>query len=155
MPGYRFTIAVGAVESVGRTRHLIPRATVSAVVILAATFTVNAAAQQLPAPRIQKSSRAATPLGVSTANRADGFTFTDPAPPAVTSLTANVAFPVSWGTPITWTAAASGGSAPLQYQFWRLRQGVGWTLARDYSTNNTLTWFPGPFDAAPTASKSL
>jgi hypothetical protein len=48
MPGHRFTIAVGAVESVGRTRHLIPRATVSAVVILAATFTVFAATGGVP-----------------------------------------------------------------------------------------------------------
>jgi hypothetical protein len=92
MPGHRFTIAIGAV--------------------VAATFSVNAAAQ----------------------------------PPDISSLTANVAFPVSWGTQITWTATASGGTAPLQYQFWRLRQGVGWTLAQDYSTNNTLTWTPSVFD---------
>lgn len=75
MPGRGFTIAIGAV--------------------VAATFSVNAAAQ----------------------------------PPDISSLSASVAFPVSWGTQITWTATASGGTAPLQYQFWRLRQGVGWTLA--------------------------
>jgi subtilisin family serine protease len=62
---------------------------------------------------------------------------------AVTSLTSNVAFPVSFGTPITWTATATGGTAPLQYQFWRLRQGVGWTMAQDYSPSNTFTWTPG------------
>ncbi len=62
---------------------------------------------------------------------------------AVTSLTSNVAFPVSFGTPITWTATATGGTALLQYQFWRLRQGVGWTMVQDYSPNNTFTWTPG------------
>jgi hypothetical protein len=61
---------------------------------------------------------------------------------AVTSLTSNGAFPVSFGTPITWTATATGGSAPLQYQFWRLRQGVGWTMVQDYSPNNTFMWTP-------------
>jgi hypothetical protein len=71
------------------------------------------------------------------------FNVTDPAAVAVTSLNANVAFPTSWGTPITWTATASGGTAPLQYQFWRLRQGVGWTMVQDYSPNNTFTWTPG------------
>jgi hypothetical protein len=126
-------------------RYFSNHSTISTSSHLAA-FSVNAAAQQLPAPRIQKSSRAATELGISTANKADGFTLTGPAPPDITSFTANVAFPVSWGTPITWTAAASGGSAPLQYQFWRLRQGVGWTLAQDYSPSNILTWTPGPSD---------
>jgi subtilisin family serine protease len=62
---------------------------------------------------------------------------------AVTSLTSNVAFPVSFGTPITWTATATGGTALLQYQFWRLRQGVGWTMVQDYSPNNTFMWTPG------------
>ena len=115
MPGHRFTIAIAAAilsQRLGRTQYFIPRATVSALVILAATFSVNAAAQ----------------------------------PPDITSLTANVAFPVSGGTHITWTATASGGTAPLEYQFWRLRQGVGWTLAQDYSTNNILTWTPSVFD---------
>jgi hypothetical protein len=71
------------------------------------------------------------------------FSLTGAAPVAVTSLTANTAFPVSFGTPITWTATATGGTAPLQYQFWRLRQGVGWTMVQDYSPSNTFTWTPG------------
>jgi hypothetical protein len=71
------------------------------------------------------------------------FSVTGPAPVAVTSFTANMAFPVSFGTPITWTATATGGTAPLQYRFWRLRQGVGWTMVQDYSPNNTFTWAPG------------
>lgn len=87
----------------------------------------------------------------STANfedwRSSGFfTVTGPAPAAVTALNANVVFPASWGTPITWTAAASSGGPPLEYQFWRLRQGVGWTLVQDYSPNNTFSWTPGLFD---------
>jgi hypothetical protein len=74
------------------------------------------------------------------------FNVTGAAAVAVTSLNANVAFPTSWGTPITWTATAIGGTAPLQYQFWRLRQGVGWTMVQDYSPNNTFTWTPGISD---------
>ena len=48
-----------------------------------------------------------------------GIAITASAPATLTSLTANVSFPVAPGTPITWTAVASGGTAPLQYQFWR------------------------------------
>jgi hypothetical protein len=63
------------------------------------------------------------------------------APPTVT-LTANVALPASLGTPITWTATASGGAAPLQYQFMRYSDNVGWSVAQPYGSTNTYTWFP-------------
>jgi hypothetical protein len=59
-------------------------------------------------------------------------------------LAANVAFPASTGTPITWTALAVGGPAPLKYQFWRYSLSAGtWTMVQDYSTDNTYTWTPG------------
>lgn len=61
----------------------------------------------------------------------------------VTSLTANVSFPASAGVPITWTATASGGTAPLQYQFWIYSSSGGmWIVGQHYSTNNTFTWAP-------------
>src|SRR4029453_11072077 len=63
-------------------------------------------------------------------------------PVSVTSLTPNVALPATVGTPITWTATASGGTPPLQYQFWRFTDGVGWSVAQAYSSNNSYTWFP-------------
>ena len=63
-------------------------------------------------------------------------------PVSVTSLTPNVTSPVTVGTPITWTAIASGGTPPLQYQFLRFTDGVGWTMAQSYSSNNSYIWFP-------------
>ncbi len=76
----------------------------------------------------------------------EAFVIAGPAPVNVTALTANVSFPASWGTTITWTATATGGIQPLQYRFWRLKQGVGWTMVQDYGSSNTYTWIPGMFD---------
>lgn len=52
--------------------------------------------------------------------------------------------PLSAGTPMTWTATASGGTAPLLYQYW-LYDGNAytWTMVRDYSADPTWTWTPG------------
>ena len=66
-------------------------------------------------------------------------------PPRAT-ITANVSLPAVSGTPITWTATAASGIHPLQYQFWRLKQGVGWVVAQAFSPSNTFTWTPGPPD---------
>ncbi len=64
------------------------------------------------------------------------------APLAVTGLPASVTLPTTEGTAITWTAMTSGGTAPIQYQFMRYTDGVGWSVAQAYSSNNTYTWFP-------------
>lgn len=66
--------------------------------------------------------------------------------PAMTSLTANVGFPAATGTPITFTAQATGGIGPLEYKFWRYKVGSGWTMARDWATSNSHTWTPGGGD---------
>jgi hypothetical protein len=57
------------------------------------------------------------------------------------SLVSNRALPVTAGTAITWTAAARGGTAALQYQFWR-DSGTGWVLVQDYSSASTYSWTP-------------
>jgi hypothetical protein len=63
-------------------------------------------------------------------------------PVQVASITTDVTFPAPAGSPITWTAAALGGTAgPLEYQFWRWSNG-GWILAQPYSTSNSYTWTP-------------
>jgi FtsP/CotA-like multicopper oxidase with cupredoxin domain len=63
------------------------------------------------------------------------------APLSITSLTPNRTFPSPAGTSITWTATATGGVAPLQYQFWRYNFGTGiWTNVQAYSTTATFTW---------------
>jgi hypothetical protein len=60
--------------------------------------------------------------------------------PALTlGLISNVALPAAAGTTITWRASASGGTAQLQYQFWR-QDGTAWVLAQDYSASPTYTW---------------
>jgi hypothetical protein len=60
-------------------------------------------------------------------------------PAQMVSLTSNVALPVSAGTTVTWTAGATGGTAPLEYQFWR-QDGGTWIMVRDYSSQNTYSW---------------
>jgi hypothetical protein len=67
-----------------------------------------------------------------------------PPPLSLTSLTANVASPQVAGTPITFTAAAAGGTAPYQLK-WRLSTdgGASFTTAQDWSASATFTWTPG------------
>jgi hypothetical protein len=77
----------------------------------------------------------------------DNFVIVGAPPVTVTSFTASVSFPSHVFVPITWTATATGGTGSLLYQFWRLRQGVGWTLVQDYSAHNTFSWTPVDSDA--------
>jgi hypothetical protein len=67
-------------------------------------------------------------------------TFNVIAPPlTVASLTASNT--PGAGVTTTWTAQTSGGTAPVQYEFWRL-DADGWHMVQGYSTNNTYTWTP-------------
>jgi hypothetical protein len=83
---------------------------------------------------------------ISTATAAGGTP--PPAPPRlaapvqITALTPNVLLPTTEGTAITWTATASGGTGPLQYEFMRYTEGVGWSVAQGYGASNSYTWFP-------------
>jgi hypothetical protein len=69
------------------------------------------------------------------------FTIKPSAVPVVSSLTASVSSPLTVTNSMTWTAIAAGGTAPLQYKFWRYRQGSGWTVTQDYSPSPTYTWW--------------
>lgn len=60
-------------------------------------------------------------------------------PAQMISLTSSVALPAAAGTTMTWTAGATGGSGPLEYQFWR-QDGSTWIMVQDYSAQNTYTW---------------
>ena len=73
-----------------------------------------------------------------------GFTITAGAPLAITSVNANVTFPFAAnGASITWTATATGGIAPVQYEFWRYSGATGvWTVVQPYGPANTYTWTP-------------
>jgi PKD repeat protein len=72
------------------------------------------------------------------------FNIVTSGPPAsISALTASPALPQKSGTQIVWTATASGGTAPLQYQFLLYTGSSGtWSIARAYSSSNTWTWTP-------------
>jgi len=74
--------------------------------------------------------------------------------PTVTGLTADVPLPAVAGTTITWTATATGGIPPLQYEFWRRDRGV-WQRVQAYSASNTYTWTPGGGDVGDHALQVL
>jgi hypothetical protein len=62
-------------------------------------------------------------------------------PLAATSITADRPSPQNLGTTVTFTAAATGGTAPYSYKWWILLNGV-WTMGRDWSTSPTFSWTP-------------
>ncbi len=59
----------------------------------------------------------------------------------VASQRTTATFPVTVGTPVTWTAAALGGTGPYTYLFYVFSDGV-WTIGRDWSPSNIWTWTP-------------
>src|SRR5262245_34288469 len=61
--------------------------------------------------------------------------------PVLTGLTAASASQVP-GTTVTFTAIATGGTAPYQFKWW-LWDGATWTVLEDWSTSNTFAWTPG------------
>jgi Putative Ig domain/Glucodextranase, domain B len=71
----------------------------------------------------------------------DTLTITLTLPLTVSSLTANQTAPQPTGTPITFTATATNGTAPYSYKWW-LFDGANWTIMQNWSTSNTYTWTP-------------
>jgi hypothetical protein len=69
---------------------------------------------------------------------------TPPAPPSnaltATAITPNLSS-ANTGTTVTFTASATGGTAPYSYKWWVLFNGT-WTMARDWSTSASLAWVP-------------
>jgi lysophospholipase L1-like esterase/chitodextrinase len=64
--------------------------------------------------------------------------------PKLTGLASNVTFPASPLTTQTWTATASGGSGALEYKFLHYSMAANsWTVMRDWSTSNQVSWAPG------------
>ncbi|MGE5850384.1 MAG: hypothetical protein ACM362_09680, partial [Candidatus Methylomirabilota bacterium] len=59
----------------------------------------------------------------------------------LTGLTADKTAPQPVGTPITFTASASGGITPLSFRWW-VYDGTTWSLLRDWAPDNTYTWTP-------------
>ena len=61
-------------------------------------------------------------------------------------ITSNMAAPQSAGTSITFTAAASGGAAPVQYK-WFVYNNVTWSAVTGWSGTPTYTWTPAAANA--------
>jgi hypothetical protein len=69
-----------------------------------------------------------------------------PVPPGTTvisSLTANKAYPLLMGVPVTWTAAATSTRGAVQYKFLLYSASTGWTVVQDYSSWPSFSWTPG------------
>jgi hypothetical protein len=64
-------------------------------------------------------------------------------PLMLSTVVAQPPLPVRVNTPVTFTATATAGLAPLQYKFWLYYYGTAtWTLLQDYSSVNYVTWTP-------------
>src|SRR5439155_1402755 len=57
------------------------------------------------------------------------------------TVTADRPSPQVPGTTVTFTAAASGGTAPYQYKWW-LSDGTTWTVVQAWSATATFVWTP-------------
>jgi subtilisin family serine protease len=79
--------------------------------------------------------------GGSSAVLSGGFTVvTAPVTLAVTALTADKPAPQPVGTTVTFTATATGGTAPYQYKWW-IYNG-SWQVAQNWSASKTFAWTP-------------
>jgi len=85
-----------------------------------------------------------TGFAATTVHRLQSTATSGPPPPAplTVAMGANKTSPVMQGTTITWTASASGGTGPHQFQFFTHTPAQGWVLAQAYSGANTLSWAP-------------
>ncbi len=62
-------------------------------------------------------------------------------PLAISSLTSNATSPSMLGTTVTFSATATGGSAPYQFKWW-IFDGTSWRIGQDWSTSPTFAWRP-------------
>jgi hypothetical protein len=72
---------------------------------------------------------------------------TPPSGLTLTGLTPNLSAPQPVGTPVTFMATASGGTAPYQFKWW-VSDGSTWTVLQNWTTSNTYTWTPTSANAA-------
>ena len=80
-------------------------------------------------------------LGGSSGTSSGGSSSVTSGPLRIAALTANRASPQAPGTPITFTALATGGRGPYSFKWW-VFNGSTWTIVRDWTTSATYTWTP-------------
>jgi FtsP/CotA-like multicopper oxidase with cupredoxin domain len=61
-------------------------------------------------------------------------------PPSAVSLTSSPASPVARGVSVTFSATATGGSGPYEYEFMQKSPAGIWSRVRAYSSTNTWVW---------------
>jgi len=64
-----------------------------------------------------------------------------PAPAKVLGISTDVPSPQGPGMTITFTASASGGTAPYQYKWW-LWNGSAWNVVQEWSASPAFAWRP-------------
>src|SRR5206468_1956208 len=69
------------------------------------------------------------------------FPINAPSPAKLTGITPAKPSPQGTGVTITFTAAASGGTAPYQYKWW-LWNGSVWNVVQDWSASPAFAWRP-------------
>src|SRR5207253_1108909 len=75
------------------------------------------------------------------------FAINPPGPATLTGITTDKPAPQGPGVTITFTASASGGTAPYQYKWW-LWNGTAWSIVQDWSASATFVWRPTTPNAA-------
>src|SRR5439155_1479599 len=75
------------------------------------------------------------------------FAINPPEPATRTGNRPESPAPQAPGVTITFTASASGGTAPYQYKWW-LWNGTAWSIVLDWSASATLVWRPTTPNAA-------
>ena len=86
--------------------------------------------------------RQAGSTGPAEATKAVTYVIAAPVSPATgVTLSPSLASPQSPGTPVTWTAVASGGSGSYEYQFYaKSETATSWTPVQGYSSVSTWEW---------------
>jgi hypothetical protein len=106
-----------------------------------ATWTWNTTGLALGNYSVQVQARSAGSIASYEAVQIVPYTLVGSLPSGTTvSLTPSPASPQPPGTSVVWTASASGGSAPYQYEFWLEDPNESMSLAQAYSASNTFTW---------------
>lgn len=72
---------------------------------------------------------------------ANFFQYKIATPATTVTMAESLASPQAPGTPITFTATATGGSGPYDYRFW-VNEGNGYAIAQNYGSGNTFIWTP-------------